>query len=284
MAGRRQIGPRPRAAVVALPARAHGLAPRLLGIVPSACSLLVGFALLVLAAGAYLAARTTSAFALRAVEVRGAPAPVAREVRATLRPLLGTSLLALPRGAVERSLAAVPTVATARYDSASPDALVITVVPARPAAVLPPSSPAWLVSARGRVLRSLPRRGRPALPRVWVPRGVPLSPGAHVQDPDGARAIRALVPALGQPLPRIRSVRSSARELTFELASGAELRLGDDSALPLKLAIARRVLAASAQPPAYLDVSVPGRPVAARTLNSQLEVEGCADALRCNSR
>jgi hypothetical protein len=48
------------------------------------------------------------------------------------------------------------------------------------------------------------------------------------------------------------------------LRSGIELRLGDASDLKLKLAIARRVLSrlAPAGHGAYVDVSVPERPVA----------------------
>ena len=55
------------------------------------------------------------------------------------------------------------------------------------------------------------------------------------------------------------------------LAAGLELRLGDSGDLRLKLAIARRILAATGAARAgggYLDVSVPERPVLAA--NSQV--------------
>jgi hypothetical protein len=68
-------------------------------------------------------------------------------------------------------------------------------------------------------------------------------------------------------------VRVRRRELTFLLGSGLQLRLGQLQAIPLKLAVADRivpgVLAQGGY--AYLDVSVPARPVAGTTLNSQPE-------------
>jgi hypothetical protein len=54
--------------------------------------------------------------------------------------------------------------------------------------------------------------------------------------------------------------------LTFSLASGLELRLGDASALPLKFAVAAELLHSIPSPahggPRYLDLVVPSRPVA----------------------
>jgi hypothetical protein len=59
--------------------------------------------------------------------------------------------------------------------------------------------------------------------------------------------------------------------LTFLLASGLELRLGDLQAVRLKLAVASRILPGllARGGYAYLDVSVPERPVAG--LNPQPE-------------
>ena len=51
-------------------------------------------------------------------------------------------------------------------------------------------------------------------------------------------------------------------ELVFRLRSGLELRLGDPTDVRLKLAIARRALAALPTGATYVDVSVPERPVA----------------------
>ncbi len=53
-----------------------------------------------------------------------------------------------------------------------------------------------------------------------------------------------------------------------------QVRLGDPVDVPLKLAVAARVLPLLQDGTAYLDVSVPERPVAGTTLYSQVEVEG----------
>jgi hypothetical protein len=107
---------------------------------------------------------------------------------------------------------------------------------------------------------------------------VPVAAGAILRSDETARAVHALGPLANAPLPvRIGTVRTAGDELTFELRTGLELRLGDMAELALKLAVARELLPALLPParggPAYLDLSVPERPVAG-TLNSQVEVEG----------
>jgi hypothetical protein len=58
-----------------------------------------------------------------------------------------------------------------------------------------------------------------------------------------------------------RTVRTRG-ELTYQLRSGLELRLGSMHAAGLKLEIAARILPRLDEAPGYLDVSVPKRPVA----------------------
>ena len=67
----------------------------LLRVLPSGRALLVATALVLIAAGLYGVARETSMFAVRAVDVQGAPPALAAQVRAALRPVAGTNLLAL---------------------------------------------------------------------------------------------------------------------------------------------------------------------------------------------
>ena len=62
--------------------------------------------------------------------------------------------------------------------------------------------------------------------------------------------------------------------LTMVLRDRMELRLGNATDLALKLEVARHVLAAvraTGSPATYVDVSVPDRPVAGTTLDSQVE-------------
>jgi hypothetical protein len=66
--------------------------------------------------------------------------------------------------------------------------------------------------------------------------------------------------------PELRKVRADVGVLTFALRSGIELRLGAVRDVALKLAVAAEVLRAlpgrERQRLAYLDLSVPGWPVA----------------------
>lgn len=217
--------------------------------------------MLVLALGAYFAARETSAFALERVDVTGAPPSVAREVRRAVAPLEGSSLLALDGAALERRVEALPTVVTVAYDRDFPHTLHLRVWPETPAAVVRRGSEAWLVSARARVIRRIPRSARPGLGRIWLKKSVPVEPGVVLEPATGGATARAL--ALARRFPaRIETASLTSGFLAFRLRSGLELRLGEPTDVRLKLAIARRALHALPVATTYLDVSVPGRPVA----------------------
>src|SRR5207342_2597357 len=89
--------------------------------------------------------------------------------------------------------------------------------------------------------------------------------GAPITDRFGLRAVRTLAFArLAHFRGRVRMVRAREHELTFLLGSGLELRLGELRAIKLKLAIAARILPGVLAHGgyAYLDLSVPERPVA----------------------
>jgi cell division protein FtsQ len=230
---------------------------------PSARSIVVGVALLGLAAGAYATARQTSTFAVARIEITGGSPDVKQEVRRALVPLVGTSLLALNGGALERRLEALPTVVSVAYDRAFPHTLRLTIVPEVPVAVLHGGKQTWLLSGRGRVMTRIPPRTYPGMPRIWVPRATEVLVGAFV-DPDRAGSVaRALALAAGVGFPaRIATAAMAHGELVLHLRSGLELRLGEPTDVRLKLAVARRALRGLPAGTAYLDLSVPRRPVA----------------------
>ena len=235
-------------------------------------SLSVGVALLVAAAALTAVGRSSSLFALREVEVRGTSPTVAAAVRRALDPLLGTSLVSLGAADVQRRLALLPDVAEARYDRAFPDRLVIAVVPERPAAVLRRGSELWLVSLRGRVLRRLVGGSQPELARIWVPLDTDIRLGSVLTDDTIHRAVRALRPVLRTGFPADVATVRFRRELTFVLRSGLELRLGDESDIGLKLAVARELVprverSASGRP--YVDLTLAERPVSGVDLQPQ---------------
>ena len=255
----------PAARAIAAPAPARAGYARL---APSGRSLLVAFALLALAAGGYAAARQTSLFAVRSLEVEGASPAVARQVREVLEPLRGKSLVAVDGADVADRLTALPWVESVRLDRSFPHTLRVAVTPEQPVAVLRRGAEAWLVSASGRVLEEGGARERTRLPRIWLPASAEPLVGGRVQD-GAAVAVAALAPAAGTPfLARVRFVRQGEETLTLVLRSGIEVRLGDTSELLLKLEIARAILSGLVAP-GYLDLSVPDRPVLLG--NSQVE-------------
>lgn len=256
---------RPRPAVLALPRRRVALALPLMRFLPSGRSLLIGFALLGIAAGGYLGARETSLFAVQRVEISGARPSVVQRVDSALAPLGGTSLLSLDAAAIDRRLQALPDVSLISYDRAFPHTARVVVSAERPAAVLRRGSQAWLVTERGRVLKSLADPSGWALPRIWVADAAVPGEGALLSDE------RALLPALtlGRVLAadkrffeRVTEARALNGELVLGLRTGTELRLGAADDLPLQLAVARRILEAVGPDAQYVDVSVPERAVA----------------------
>jgi cell division protein FtsQ len=223
--------------------------------------LLVGVAV-----GAYFLARQTALFALDRIQVEGAPPSVAAEVRSTLDNYQGDSLVAFDSAEAARRLASVPEVAAARFDRAFPHTLKVRVRLERPVAVLRQGVDAWLVSASARVLRKL-ERPYPRLPRIWVPRSAGITVNATLGG-QGARGVAAVAPL--RPLrvgADVRQVLTADGELTLVLASGTQLRLGNSGDLRLKLSIAKQLLPLTTGA-AYVDVSVPERPVAG--YNSQV--------------
>jgi cell division protein FtsQ len=267
--------PRARAAsaVASPPRSASGGRLELSRIAPSGRSLLTGALILLTGLGLYAAARTTSAFAVDRVAVQGASPDVAAQVRKAVAPAVGESLLGLDVADLSRRAESVPMVAAATFDRAFPHTLEITVVPEIPVAVLRQGSSSWLAAAGGRVVAELGKGERPGLPRVWLKRGVDVRVGERLGGLQ-LRAVAAVAPLVGRPLPRaVTSVVATQGELTLVLRSGLELRLGDASDLAVKLEVARRVLPQLGDVGGYIDVSVPERPVAGDTLDSQVEVD-----------
>ena len=249
--------------VVPFPQRRRLARLDLARVAPSGRSLLVAVALTGLAALVYLGARETRVFAIRAVEVRGASPPVAAEVRRALLPLDGKNLLALGRSDVDRRLAQLPDVASASYDRSFPHTLRVVVVPERPVAIVRRGAGSWLVSARGRILRPLPHGALAGLPRIWLAAGTDLPVGTTLASESGASAAAALAVARRVGFrAAIAGVTVSNGTLALELRSGLELRLGTSEDVALKLAVAARILPVAGPGTAYLDVSVPARPVA----------------------
>jgi cell division septal protein FtsQ len=265
------VGAVARTAVSASPA---------LRLLPSGRSIAVGFGLLAAAAALFAGARQTSVFAVHEVQVEAIPGGRSRLVERALDELHGVSLLRVNHDEIQRRLDRLPHVHLLAYDRAFPNGLQVTVSVERPVAVLRRGSENWLVSAEGRVLRPLERKLRRPLPVVWLERTVDPHVGSVLGAPEPTRAIRAVTairaasPTLARRVWYVKM--EEAGTATAVMDDRFEIRLGNGTDLPLKLAVARRVLATMRREGdvgAYLDVSVPERPVVGETLESQVERE-----------
>jgi cell division septal protein FtsQ len=222
----------------------------------------VSLALAAFALLAYLGARETPVFAVRSIEVEGVQGAVARRVETALVPLEGKSLLKVNGDEVTRLATALPYVAGVTYDRAFPNTLRVRVETEQPLAVVRRGIEAWLVSRRGRATERIAQGTYRTLPRIWLPKAVDLALGATLETGAGAEEVAMLAPLHEARLARrVASVHRVDGQWIYVLRGGLELRVGTPSDLPLKLAIARRILS---QTPVsgYLDVSVPERPVA----------------------
>lgn len=229
--------------------------------------------LIAAAAGlAWIGARDTSLFAVRTVSVGGAPPGIAKDVRQVLASTRGISLLKVDLAAAERSVEALPTIASARFDRSFPHILRVVVVPERPVGVVRQGADSFLVAESGRLMGAIGRGDRPSLPRIWVDRSVTLNVGERAAG-DLDTAVTAIAPLVGSRFPgRVGSVTATSDTLVLKLRSGLEVRLGDKQDVALKLAIAARLIPLLYEGTLYLDLSVPERPVSG-TLDSQVEVE-----------
>lgn len=245
--------------------RANGLRPRLRA--PSARTVGVVGAVLGVLGLLYLAARETPLFAVREVDVTGAPPAVREAVLEAAKPFVGESLVALDQDGLRRSLEALPTVRSLQIDRAFPHTLRIAVSPERPLALLRRGRRGWLVSERGRVMQELETPAAAARPRIWLGRATRVETGELV-DNAAVRVALRVVRRVPDDFPvRIRAVRAVEDTVTLVLVGDAELRLGRRDALALKLQVAGRVLGSltplERRDLAYLDVTVPERPVGA---------------------
>ena len=239
-------------------------------LIPTGRSLLVAFAIVGAALALIVVGRQTSLLAVRTIEVEGVSGPLAARVHAALAPLERRSLLRVGSASVVERLVQIPEVETASIDRAFPHTLKVSITTARRVAVLRQGKSAFVVSERGRILAAVPRSVSPGLPRIWVPTAVGLDIGGTVGDTRLVAAVRAATAVFqtGVGGLRVRFVTSAENELTYRLRNGLDVRLGTSQQLPLKLAIARRILAGGGVQ-RYIDVSVPDRPVAGT--NSQVE-------------
>ena len=218
----------------------------------------------------YLGARETPVFALRTIEVEGAPANVRQSVLQALDETRGTSLVSLDGETVVRRLEALPSVQSVTYDRAFPHTLRLEVVPEQPVAVVNQASALWIVSVRGRVIGRTTADVAPELPRIRYLSQTTLVSGEFISDEGTKTLLAALGEAPRRMLLPIHGARMEGGELTFVLAgeggSRPLLLLGGPDDVRTKLRVAALVLRHLGYEErgalTYLDVTLPDRPVA----------------------
>lgn len=228
--------------------------------VPSRRSLLAGAGVVAIAAGGYAIARESPLFAIQRVDVTGGSQAVDAQVVRALAPLVGRSLVGLNGAEVLQRTEALSTVVSATYDRAFPNSLHVRVVLERSVAVLRGGGGAWVVSARGRVMRPVAAKGAPTLPRIWAASKPAVRVGEVLPPRLGGTLTRVLTEA-GALRPRIATAGITGGQLVFHLRSGLDLLLGGPTDIALKVAVAARVLRQLPSWTRSIDVSVPSRPV-----------------------
>jgi len=225
---------------------------------------------------AYAVARESSVFAVRSVELTGVSPEAAADAREALRPLSGTSLVQVDAAAVERRLAALPTIRSATVDRSFPNGLRVHVTPERAVAVYRNGTRAWLVAESGRVIAAVDPTARPRLARIRIPEPARPAPGQSLTAT--ARVALAALDALPPRFPTkvLYAQVESSGEVLLVVAGGLEVRLGEPTDLSRKLkgaaAVLRTITLEEGEVAGYLDASLPGTVVAAS--GSQLSSEG----------
>jgi cell division protein FtsQ len=170
--------------------------------------------------------------------------------------------VALDVAEIEGKVRALPSVAGVSVDRAFPHTLRIKIAAERAVAVARRGHSSWLVTGSGKVTREIETGSNRNLPRLWLTRGVPVTPGGTLPA-SYTPATRALAAALQEKLPRrVKAIRATGGTLVLVLRRGPEIRLGEATDLALKAAVATEVFRLVASDATYIDVSVPERPVA----------------------
>jgi cell division protein FtsQ len=215
----------------------------------------------VLALGYFFWFRDSTLVAVEDVEVTGLTTKDARRIRAALTAAAhDMTTLHVREDRLRLAVSGYPVVASVRATPDFPHGLRIRVIEDRPVAKLVIRGGASLaVSADGTVLRGLRvDRSLPALRAGSPPRG------ERVSEVRAARAVRAVAAAPGPLRRRIERLgEERGRGLVAKLRRGPEVVLGGGARLEAKWAAAARVLAdPAARGASYVDVRLPGRPVA----------------------
>jgi cell division protein FtsQ len=208
------------------------------------------------------------------VVVSGAHHLTKAQVRAASGVQTHDHLLFVDTGAATRRIEQLPWVESARVRRSFPGTVDVAVKEYVPAAYVRITGGVMLVAANGHVIA---RAAAAPLHTVEV-RGVRRAPNAGelLAPPDAAGIVGRLPAALAQ---RVAAVDVGGDRLALALVANGEIRLGDSTDLASKSASALAVLGhLGGTPFAYIDVSIPSRPVVAQSAGGAVSASGSAIA------
>jgi cell division protein FtsQ len=230
-------------------------------------AVLIGIVAILLLPAGYWALAHSSIFSASRVVVTGATPRVDALVRgAVAGDVAGHSLMQVNASALAARLEALPDVRTATVDRAFPHTVAVTVVMEHAAAFVRDGNTRYVVSADGRVLRTVSKPPK-TLPRLVLPAGPMPRLGGTVQTAQMRAALRVLggVPAgFQRDIAHLKGVVATSSGVVAVFGHRLHVQLGDTSALELKLRVAERVLTnmgdSIRRSVAYVNVSAPARP------------------------
>lgn len=220
---------------------------------------MIGLLVLAALAAAAWAVTHSALLDVEHVRVTGTQQATPAQVRFAAGVKPGDAILFIDTGAIARNVERVAWVDKARVERSLGGEVDIHVTERRPAAwVRRAPDRVALVDASGRVLADA-AAPPPNLPEIAGLRAVPRA-GHDVTLSAVADVLEKLPPALGLRTTRIAFANDG---VTLALRDGPEVRLGEARNVAAKARAAVAVLSSTAaSPPRYIDVRVPGAPVA----------------------
>jgi cell division protein FtsQ len=230
-------------------------------------AVLVGVLAVLLLPLGYWGLEHSSIFSASRVVVAGASANVDAQVQGVVAAdVAGKSLLQVNASALATRLEAIPAVRSARVDRAFPHTVAVTVVMERPVAFVRAGKTGYVVSADGRVLRTIAKAPK-HLAKLMLPAFPALAPG-HTIDSSAMRAALTVLTTAPHRFPRdiarIKGVAAGPAGVVAVFGHKLHIQLGDTTRLTLKLRVAALVLSKMGESirrsVAYVNVSAPARP------------------------
>ena len=235
-------------------------------------TVMILIAIALLLGGGWLWLRDSTLVAVKKVSITGVTGPDASQIRSALQAAAhNMTTLDVRVGQLKTAVAPFPAVKDLRVSAQFPHGLRIRVIEHVPVGAVVVGGRTIPVAGDGTLLRDL--NAPAALPTIPLR----VAPGgARLTEPDALDAVHVLAAAPDRLLTRISEVTTVAPHgLVAQVRNGPAIYFGGPDRLVAKWLSAATVLAASGSAGAlYIDVTVPGRPVAGAGSSSSAAATG----------